>query len=213
MPVKDTLILADKITEDQVKEDFSNDTTYQYTDRKDFQYLTLAKELNKLNVKRYQYSYLPTLSLNGTYSKNAQRNTFDLTGKGDWFTTSYIGFNLAVPIFSGFARSSRVTRSRIDLKQTENQLDNLKLNIDSEVEQAKINFKSALNTMTAQRNNMQLAESVYNQTKKKFEAGTGSNTEITSAQTDLITAQTNFISALYNAIIAKVDYYKAIGKL
>ena len=213
MPVKDTLILADKITEDKVKEDFSNDTTYQYTDRKDFQYLTLAKELNKLNVKRYQYSYLPTLALNGTYSKNAQRNTFDFTGKGDWFTTSYVGFNLAVPIFSGFARSSRVTRSRIELKQTENQLDNLKLNIDSEVEQAKINFKSALTTMTAQRNNMQLAESVYNQTKKKFEAGTGSNTEITSAQTDLITAQTNFISALYNAIIAKVDYYKAIGKL
>ena len=60
---------------------------------------------------------------------------------------------------------------------------------------------------------MELAESVYNQTKKKFEAGTGSNTEISTAQTDLISAQTNYISATYDAVVAKVDYYKAIGKL
>ncbi len=213
MPVKDSLILTDKITEEQVKEDFSNDTAYQYTERKEFQYLTLAKQLNEFNVKRYQLSYLPSLSLSGSYSKNAQRNKFDIFGKGEWFTTSYIGMNLAVPIFSGFAKNARVTKSKLELKETENQLDNLKLNIDSEVEQAKINFKSALFTMTAQRKNMQLAENVYNQTKRKFEAGTGSNTEITAAQTDLITAQTNFISALYNAIIAKVDYNKAIGKL
>lgn len=213
MPVKDTLVLTDKLTDEQVKEDFSNDTSYQYTDRKDYQYLSLAKKLNEFNIKRYQLSYIPVLSLNGSYSKNAQRNKFDFFGKGDWFTTSYLGLNLSVPIFDGFARSARVKRSRIELKETENQIDNLKLSIDNEVEQARINFRSALSTMDFQKQNMQLAETVYNQTKKKFEVGTGSNTEITSAQTDLITAQTNYINALYSAIIAKVDYLKATGKL
>lgn len=213
MPVKDSLVLVDKISEEQVKEDFSNDTSYHYSDRKDFQYVSLAKKLNEFNIKRYQLSYIPTLSLTGSYSKNAQRNKFDFLGKGDWFTTSYIGFNMAIPIFDGFARSSRINRSKIELKETENQLDNLKLAIDSEVEQAKINFKSSLATMNFQKQNMQLAETVYNQTKKKFEVGTGSNTEITAAQTDLITAQTNYISALYSAIIARVDYLKATGKL
>ena len=60
---------------------------------------------------------------------------------------------------------------------------------------------------------MQLAETVFEQTKKKFEIGTGSNTEIIQAQTDMKAAQTNYINALYNAIIAKVDYTKATGKL
>ena len=60
---------------------------------------------------------------------------------------------------------------------------------------------------------MALAETVYEQTKKKYESGTGSNTEITAAETDLITAQTNYISALYDAVIAKIDYLKASGKL
>lgn len=213
MPVKDTLVLTDKISDEQVKEDFSNDTAYQYTDRKEFQYLSLGKKLNEFNIKRYQLSYIPTLSLTGLYSKNAQRNKFDIFGKGDWFSTAYVGVNLSVPIFDGFMRSARIKRSRIELKQTENQLDNLKLAIDSEVEQARINFKSALATMTTQKKNMELAEAVYNQTKKKFEVGTGSNTEITAAQTDLVTAQTNYISSLYSAIIAKVDYQKATGKL
>jgi len=213
MPVKDVLTLVDKISEDQIKEDFSNDTAYQYADRKDFQYLSLARKLNEFNIKRYQLSYIPVLSLNGSYSKNAQRNSFDFLSKGDWFTTSYVGLNLAIPIFDGFARSARISRSKIELKETDNQIDNLKLSIDGEVEQAKINFKTSLSTMDFQKKNMQLAETVYNQTKKKFESGTGSNTEISAAQTDLVTAQTNYINALYTAIIARVDYLKATGKL
>ena len=213
MPVKDTLVLADKISEEQIKEDFSNDTAYQYSDRKEFQYLSLAKKLNEFNIKRYQLSYIPTLSLTGSYSKNAQRNTFDFAGKGDWFTTSYVGVNLAVPIFDGLSRNAKIKKSKLELQQTANQIDNLKLSIDGEVEQSKINYKSALVTMDFQKKNMQLAENVYGQTKKKFESGTGSNTEITAAQTDLVTAQTNYISALYSAIIAKVDYLKATGKL
>lgn len=60
---------------------------------------------------------------------------------------------------------------------------------------------------------MELAESVYQQTKKKYEAGTGSQTEINSAQTDLKAAQTNYITALYDAIISRVDFLKATGKL
>jgi len=214
MPVKDTLLLMDGLSEDQIKNDFTNDTAYQYADRKDFQYLALGKKLNEFNIKRYQLSYIPTLNLTGSYAKNAQRNSFDIFAKGgQWFTTSFIGLNLSVPIFDGFARDARIKRSKIELRETENMIDNLKLSIDNDVEQSKINFKTALATMDFQKKNMQLAETVYNQTKKKFEVGTGSNTEITSAQTDLTTAQTNYINALYSAIIARVDYLKATGKL
>ena len=78
---------------------------------------------------------------------------------------------------------------------------------------AKNNFRSAISALDFQKKNMELAESVYQQTKKKYEAGTGSQTEINTAQTDLKTAQTNYITSLYDAIIAKVDFLKATGKL
>ena len=214
MPAKDTLELTDKITEGQIEANILADTGFQYQDRKDYQYLELAKKLNEYNIKRYQLSYLPILSLNAGYNKNAQRNTFDLFVKdGDWFTTSFVGFNLSVPIFSGFAKDARVAKSKIDLRQTNNQLENLRNTIDNEVQQSRINFNTAQNTLRFQKKNMELAEKVYNQTRKKYEIGTGSNIEISAAQTDLITAQNNYLSALYGAIVARIDYLKATGKL
>jgi len=213
MPTKDTLVLTEELNEEKIKQDFVFDTTFNYSDRKDFQYLDLVKQLNVLNVKRYKMSYLPSLSLSGSYTKNAQRNQFNFFGKGDWFTTSFVGVNLSVPIFSGLSKNAHVTKSRLELQQTENQIDNLKLTIDNEIETAKLNFKAATITLDYQKKNMVLAETVFNQTQKKFELGTGSNTEITAAQTDLRTAQANYINALYSAIIAKIDYNKAIGKL
>jgi outer membrane protein TolC len=213
MPVADTLVLTDKISEDQIKTDIAANQDYQYTDRKEFQAVSLGKKLNEYNIKRYQLSYLPTVSMSGAYTKNAQRNQFTFLKGGDWFTTSFIGLNISAPIFDGFARKARISKAKIDLQQTENQLQNLKLTIDAEVTQAKMNFATAINTLNYQKKNMQLAESVYAQTKKKYEIGTGSNMEITAAQTDLVTAQTNYIGALYGAIIARVDYLKATGKL
>ena len=118
-----------------------------------------------------------------------------------------------LPLFNGFARDARVKRTKIELKQIENQIDALKNNIDNEITQAKLNYMSSVATVQFQKKNMQLAENVYQQTKKKFEAGTGSNTEISAAQTDLVSAQNNFMNALYAALIAKVDLLKATGKL
>ena len=213
MPVADTLVLTDKISEDQIKTDIAANQDYQYTDRKEFQAVSLGKKLNEYNIKRYQLSYLPTIAMSGAYTKNAQRNQFTFFKGGDWFTTSFIGLNISAPMFDGFARKARITKAKIDLQQTENQLQNLKITIDAEVTQAKMNFATAINTLNYQKKNMQLAESVFAQTKKKYEIGTGSNMEITGAQTDLVTAQTNYIGALYGAIIARVDYLKATGKL
>jgi len=213
MPVKDILILTDKISEEQIITDVASNQDYAYTDRKEFQAVSLGKKLNEYNIKRYQLSYLPTIAMSGAFTKNAQRNQFNFFKGGDWFTTSFVGLNISTPIFDGFARKARITKAKIDLQQTENQLQNLRLTIDAEVTQAKMNFATAISTLSYQKKNMQLAESVYAQTKKKYEIGTGSNIEITAAQTYLVTAQTNYIGAMYSAIIARVDYLKATGKL
>ena len=70
-----------------------------------------------------------------------------------------------------------------------------------------------MNTLATQKSNVTLAEKVYNTTKLKYEQGLGSNLEIYSAQTELKMAQNNFYGALYDAVIAGIDFQKAIGKL
>ena len=213
MPVTDSLILTETIDENKIKEGLLNEGSYQYTDRKDYQYLSIAKDLGGYNVRRYKLSKLPSVSLSSSFSKLAQRNRFDFFGKGQWYSSSFIGLNINVPIFDGFAKDANMQKAKLELQQTENQVTNLKLSIDNEVAIATNNYHTAINTLDVQKKNMDLAEQIYNQTKKKYEMGTGSNTEITNAQADLKIAQSNYINAMYTAIIAKVDYLKAIGKL
>ncbi|WP_276505059.1 TolC family protein [Terrimonas pollutisoli] len=213
MPVMDELILTDTLSYDQIRDGLLEVSGYKYEDRKEYQFAELGKKLNEYNIKRYKLSQIPTLSLNGNYAKNAQRDKFNFTNKGPWYSISSVSLNLSIPIFNGFATRSKIQQAQIELQKTENQIDALKLSIDSEVASAKNNFRSAISTLDFQKDNMALAERVYEQTQKKYEAGTGSQIEITNAQTDLKAAQTNYINALYDAIIAKTDFLKATGKL
>lgn len=213
MPVKDSLVLTDVINEKDLTGDVLIENEFQYALRKDFQYLTTLKKLSEYNVKRYQLSNLPTVSVSGAYTKNAQRSKFDFFEGGNWFTTSFFNLNLSLPIFNGGATMARIRRTRIELQQVSNQMEAMKNNIDNEITQAKLNYISSVATVQFQKKNMQLAETVYAQTKKKFETGTGSNTEISASQADLVSAQNNYMNALYSALIAKVDFLKATGKL
>ena len=213
MPVNDSLALTEVIDEKSLDKDILVENDFQYGVRKDFQYLSETKKLSEFNVKRYQLGYLPTISFSGSTSKNALRTKFDFFEGGSWFNTTMISLNVNLPLFNGFARDARVKKTKIELKQIENQIGALKNNIDNEITQAKLNFMSSVATMQFQKKNMQLAETVYQQTKKKFENGTGSNTEISASQADLVTAQNNYMNALYSALIAKVDLLKATGKL
>lgn len=212
MPVQDSLSLTDNITDEDIKTN-ALDSGYAYQNRKEYQALLLSKKLNEYNVKRYQLSYIPSLSFTGAYSKAAYRTEFDVFGKGDWFTTSYVGLNLTVPIFDGLQRDANIKKARFQVQQVDNQLADLKLNIDNDAAKARNDFKSAIATIDYQKKNMSLAENVYNQTKKKYELGLASNTDLTNTQTDLRTAQSNYISALYDGIIARVNFLKATGQL
>ena len=190
------------------------DLQYRYEERYDYQYLQISKQLSEYDIKRYQAAYYPTLNLNGAYQKNALDNTFSLfSTNSTWYSTSYVGLSLTVPIFSGFSKDANLKKARLQSNLINDQIENLKQNIDMEVRVARNTFLNSIKNMDNQQENATLAESVYNQTKKKYESGLASTTDLTNAQTDLIQAQSNYINALYNAVVAKVDYLKAIGKI
>jgi outer membrane protein len=212
IPQKDSLVLTDSLTENDLKANLLEEQ-YNYGDRKEYQLLSTALKLNEYNVKRYKLSRIPTLSAFGSYQKNAQRPEFDFFKGGAWYTTALVGLRLNVPIFDGFARRAKIQSAKYEVQKTQNNLDQLKENIDYDVTASRINMKSALQTIDNQKQNVALAEKVYNSTKLKFEQGLGDNQEIYTAQAELKVAQNNYYSALYDAIIAKIDYLKAAGKL
>jgi outer membrane protein len=213
MPIRDSLALTDTLTYDMVREGTLADD-YKYSDRRDFQLLEINKKLNEFDIQRYKKQRIPTASLVANYTQTGYGlDLSDIYKFSFFYPSSYVGFNIAVPIFDGFYKRANIAKSMLTLQQTRNNMEALKISIDNDVKQAQQNFTAALASLDYQRKNMELAGSVYDQTRRKFEQGLGSNTEITSAQTDLIQAQNNYFSSLYNAVAAKVDYQNATGKL
>ncbi len=212
LPQKETLILTDSLNEDEIKS-ISLTDSINFKNRVEYQQLSTVLKLNNYNIKRYQYSKIPTLAAFGSYSKNAQRNAFNFFEKGDWFTTSIVGIKMTVPIFDGNARNARIQKAKLELLKTKNTMKKLEEGIEFEVNNATMKLKSALTTLVNQKANTALAEKVFNTTKLKYEQGLGSNMEIYNAQTELKVAQNNLYAALYDAIIAKIDFQKANGTL
>jgi len=211
---KDILVLSDSLSIDIVKKGLLEIGNFIYADRKEIQLLNIVKDLQGLDLKRNKLAYLPTLATYFSYSKNALRSDFsffDFSQK--WFKTSVWGLNLSVPIFDGGQKLNRTRQANYNLQKTTNTIENLERAIDLQLTAANVVFKNALSTLDVQERNVQLAEKVYNITKKKYEQGLGSSFELIQTEQDLESAQSNYFQSLFDAVSAKIAFIKARGKL
>lgn len=215
MPLTELLTPTDTLSMGDLTGVLQDDSAaFRYDQRIEYSLLETQKRANEYNLKRYHLAGLPSLTAFMNYGKNAGRGEFDFFEKGHpWFTSWIVGVSLNIPIFDGFQRRNRVAQARLEVEKNDIQLKGLRQSIDLQVAQSRTSLRNNVVNLTSQEDNMQLAEKVYEVTKKKYEQGVGSNLEVINAESDLKEAQTNYFSALYDAIISKIDYQKATGKL
>ncbi len=210
----DDLILKDTLNSDYIKENILDDS-FKYEDRNEVKLLNSAVKLQEFDVRRYKLSYYPTVSAFYNFQKNGQRRNSEGGNSSPWFwyNTNLVGLSVNVPIFDGFQKKYKIRQTEYAVEKTKNILDQTIKGIDLEKTVAKNTLTNAILTMDAQENNMRLAERVYTTVKKKYEQGVGSSFEILQSDTDYQQAQSNYFKALYDAIIAKISYQKALGRL
>jgi len=214
VPTNDTLILTDSLSKEKLQSGVLDDGGFRFEDRQEYNALNSFKQLMQFNVKRYKLSYLPTVSAFWSYSQNAQRQKFNFFSRSEkWYETSIVGLSLNIPIFDGFQKASRIQQARFTVEKVNNSLEDLQRGILLQQNSARIQVTNALVGLDIQERNQVLAESVYNKTKIKFENGVGSSFEILQAELSLEESQSNYFQALYDAVIAKIGYTAALGKL
>lgn len=210
----DTLRLTDTLSTELVKKDILDTTGFKYEDRAEVRLLNSVEELQKLDLKRYKMQYIPTLAAVWNFSGNALRQQADfLNFSKPWFKSNVLGVNMSVPIFDGLQKEQKIKQAQLNLEKTRNNMDNLQRVIDLQRSAAYSQFRNAIANMDVQERNMELAEKVYATTKKKYEQGLGSSFEIIQTEAGYEDAQSNYFQALYDAVIAKIAYYRSLGRL
>lgn len=230
-PMSESIEIAGTINEIEIDTALLNNEGWDYKNRPDYKVLEANKRLQELNIKNLRANSLPSLSAfanlgMATQSSDVkslfQTNT-DISSASDtvraifgadkWYDYSMIGVRLNVPIFTGLQNTRKVQQQRLELQKINNNVTMMKSSIDLETRQASLTFDNALKTLSAQKENMELASNVARITKIKYQQGVGSNLEVVDAEDSLRQAQTNYYNALYDVVISKVDLDKAYGKI
>lgn len=207
------LQLTDVLPED-LKEEAITLGKPDISNRPDYQLLQASQRLNELNLKRQRLGYLPTLVAYGSLGYSALRQEFDIfEHKKDWFPTALIGGTFSLNIFDGLQRHNRIQQARIDVAKNQNNIKLLSQAAEMESNSAAIMYNNAISSLKSQTRNRELAKHIQEVAVKKYQQGVGSNIEVISAETSLKEAETNYFSAVYVAIVAKIDYQKALGIL
>lgn len=215
MDINSNLTLTDKLAD--VRLDIVNSASAQkfdYEKRVEYGLFETQYKLAKLDVKRQRLSYLPTAFAYASLSEGAQRNEFDIfdTDK-KWYPTSVIGAKVTMPIFTGFQRNSKNQQAKLSLLKAENNINFIKKSIDLEIASSTTILQNAASSLENQKKNIVIAEDVVRVARLKFEQGVGTNIEMIAAETALKEAQTNYFNALFEALVAKIDFDKAVGNL
>lgn len=192
-----------------------NEGKLDYNNRAEYSLLKSTEELNKLNIKRYKLSGLPTVAAYGNLQYQAfdNRPQFKAYSGVDWYRVTAVGVNMSVPLFTGGRGYYRKQMAVLNLQKTQNQIKNLEQAINLESKSASITYNNAVISINAQQKNLDLATKVLSVTKAKYEQGVGSNIEVLNAESSFKESQNNYFSALYDYYISKVDYDKAVGNI
>ncbi len=180
----------------------------------DLKMLQAQRRLTEINIDQVNAGYFPTLSFNFRYGYQAQQNEINFFNKdANWFAFSSIGLNLQVPIFDGLNKKYKVDQLKIQLKQSSIDEDNLSealkmqlINAQSKVALNKINVEQ-------QKNNIAMADEIYETTRIQFREGFTPMTDLLNAETAVREAQTNYLRALAQVKLAELEVIKVSGNI
>jgi outer membrane protein TolC len=214
LPPQYDINITETLSELNPEEELVGMLTMEGISRIEIDQLNTNMELTNLDLRYNKAQYMPTIDATGYIQRTGAGNTLQTVyDPVNWFSSSLIGLRMEIPIFDGLAKSARIQKNRLQLNQLENQKIFLDDNISLEIYEARTSLRNDLNILDVQRENMALAQEVFDMAKIKYNEGVGSNFEVVEADASLIEAEINFLAALYDGLIAKVDLEKALGIL
>ena len=219
MPVESSIELTDSIEtlEELLLVEESNLGTFSPNNRIEHKVLNQGILLNNLDKKRFKASSLPSIIAFYQFQKNTNRSDFNffqanLAKNNDWVPSSMYGASVKLPIFAGGLTRSKIKEIDIKLKKTKNEMDNFDRFAILDYTNAKQSYGLAIKIVVNQKENVALAQRIFDKSTIKYKEGVGSTLEVIQAQTDLQSAFNNYMNALNDLVLAKIDYRNACGK-
>jgi outer membrane protein len=187
------------------------------TFRNDIKFSETSVDLAEKDLQIAKGAVFPTLGAFFNYNTRYSDQTRDpFTGEKIGFKDqlwindgiSY-GAQLSIPIFNGFTTRNSIKRSQISLDKARLQLDQDKLNLESNINQAYVDVQNFAKSYDASLKTLEARRLAYQYTKERFDVGLMNAFDFSQAQARVDNAEAEVIRNKYNYIfrIKVLEFY------
>jgi outer membrane protein TolC len=173
--------------------------------------IALQKEVDDQQIKIASSARLPVVNVVAQYQLQSQTNNLDY-GNAYYPSSSFVGLQLAVPLFTGLSNQAKVRQTRISKDQnilrSNYAYEQLKSNVHDVVSRTHESL-ARLQTTVDVRETAQLS---YNIIQYRYKRGVASRLELTDAELELSTAQANYLEAVYDYLSARIALQHLVGE-
>lgn len=169
--------------------------------------LVSGLEMKEINAEKF-----PVIGVNlgFNYSNLNSEAGFLLSNRTDGIT---YGVGATWSVFNGFNLQRRLQNARINVEITDNLLNQLKIQIESEVQQTYANYRTNLQLLALERENFAVAQENAAIALDRYRLGNSNALEWREAQNSAVSAAGRLIDAAYNTKIAEINLKWLSGQL
>lgn len=124
--------------------------------------------------------------------------------------SSTISFGLAVPIFNGWSANTRISNAKLDVRNSEYQLEVSRKQLYKEIQQAQTDALAAFKRYNASENAARSSEESFRSISQKFELGIVNFVDYSTSKNQLAEAQSTMLQAKFSYIFKTkvLEFYK-----
>ena len=169
----------------------------------------LSSELSTINNSRF----LPSINLIGMFGTTGfgydkQPNDFL-----KFYSIGFAGIQLSYPLFNGTVTQRKINQKRLEIQNNELQFELLIEQNNMQVLNAKMQKEVAKKTIETTTEQIQFAQTIYEQTIIQQKQGTASLTDVLLADNALREAQQTYLSNVIDYLKADLELKKQTGNI
>lgn len=172
----------------------------------------LNENVARTEIREITGEWFPQIDLGAGYAYNRTESNI---GFSDFSETN--GFNYGVTarinLFDGLNKNRRRQNAQIELKNERLRLQNLELQIFSQIQQIYVQYEDALELIKLEQENLQYNQQSLDIALERFRLGTINSLELREAQLSLLNAENRMISAQIEAKAAETELLRISGRL
>lgn len=158
------------------------------------------------SVKAARSAFQPQVDGFGTYGLRSAL-PYDDDHEDAWAA----GLQVGLPLFHGGAIRAGVRQAEIRRRQAEERLRAVRLQIDTDLEQAMARLVDSLKRMDVNRKNTALSSETFRIEQAKNEAGKNSVNDLLDAQAAMLLAEVAHSQSVMDYLLARVEWRRAAG--